>query len=304
MSAVSPLARARTLSGQLPAKFRNRIGRVRWHRWRTRPYRSTEQPIVIGGSPRSGTTLLRRLLDAHPRIVCGAETGIFLPGRPPVDAIAWGYDVRPEALWQLVRRSPSQAAFIEAFFRSHGAKVGKPRWSEKTPLNVAHLPWIWEHFPEARFVHVIRDGRDVVCSMRTHPDRRFVDGKPVTVPRPPEPVDSLIRRWVTSTGQGMAHRRDPRYREVRYEELVERPREVITELLTWLGESFEESILSEREGSAEAGRRGAEWDARAPIQSSSVGRWRTDLSPEDLDAVRRVATVRLVELGYADGPSW
>ena len=62
------------------------------------------------------------------------------------------------------------------------ARRGKPRWGEKTPLNVSHLDWILPRFPDARFVHVIRDGRDAVCSMRTHGTRRLVEGRWVKTP--------------------------------------------------------------------------------------------------------------------------
>ena len=303
MSVQEAVDRLRPTFTRLPTKVRNRLGRVRWYRWRMRSYVSSERPIVIGGSPRSGTTLFRRLLDSHSRIVCGPESNIFLPGAPQIELLSWGYDVRPAAITGLIRTSGSQARYIEEFFRAHCERVGKPRWSEKTPLNVAHLDWIWEHFPEARFIHVIRDGRDVVCSMRRHPDRKVVDGHMVEMPPQDLPVSAFVRQWVRNTGQGIRHRGDPRYMEIRYEELVERPRETLERIVTWVGEPFEEGILAEREGGGPV-RRGEEWDARSAIEASSVGRWRTDLSDGDREIFKRLGTSRLVELGYAEGPDW
>jgi hypothetical protein len=69
------------------------------------------------------------------------------------------------------------------------------RWSEKTPGNVRVLDRIFEYFPRARFIHVIRDGRDVVCSTRTHPKFRVVDGKEVLTGIL-RPADECAERWV------------------------------------------------------------------------------------------------------------
>lgn len=285
----------------LSTKIANRAGRLRARAWRTRPYVSAEPVVVIGGSPRSGTTLLRTILDAHPRLCCGPESSIFLPGAPPIETLARGYGLEADAIAAMVRESPSQAAFIEAFARSYRARVGKPRWAEKTPLNVWHVDWIWEHFPEARFIHAIRDGRDVVCSMRRHPDRVWRDGVRVDVVRQ-EPLRRTIGRWVTSTGKGLRHRGDPRYREIRYEELVTRPREVLADLFGWLGEPFEPTSVSAWEDRGTAVRRGEEWDAKGAIETSSVGRWRRDLTADEKAILSRYATPRLVALGYVAGP--
>ncbi len=287
----------------LSRRIANRLGRLRAHAWRTRHHVSADPIVVIGGSPRSGTTLLRTIIDAHPGLCCGPESSILLPGAPPVETLARGYAIEADALRAMVRESPSQAAFIEAFARSYRARVGKARWAEKTPLNVWHVDWIWEHFPEARFLHAIRDGRDVVCSMRRHPDRIWRDGQRVDVLRQ-ESLRRTVGRWVTSTGKGLRHRGDPRYREIRYEELVARPREVLADLFAWLGEPFDPTSVSAWEDPSAAVRHGEEWDAKGAIETSSVGRWRRDLTGEEIAILRRHATPRLVELGYVAGPDW
>ena len=150
------------------------------------------------------------------------------------------------ALRTMLSASPSQGAFIDAFASRYRTARGRRRWAEKTPLNVRHIDWILERFPEARFIHVIRDGRDVVCSMRQHPDRRWVDGAWVKVHRPLS-LDQYARRWVLDTEAGMAHRGDPRYLEVRYEDLVQDPGRVLDDLLRDLGETFDPTILVEPE---------------------------------------------------------
>lgn len=281
----------------LPIRVRNRVGRLWSHRWRTRPYVSAERPIVIGGSPRSGTTVLRRILDSHSRICSGPESSLFLPGRVPVALLEHGYGIEADRIRAMVRESGSQAEFVERFFRAYRERLGKPRWSEKTPLNVWHLDWIWEHFPEARFVHVVRDGRDVACSMRLHPDRRLLEGRLIDVPRQ-QSMESIIRRWVVSTGKGLRFRGDARYREVRYEDLVSRPRATLEPLLGWIGEPFEEQVLTARMD-GEVIRRGTEFDAKGALVTASIGRWRRELSMADIELFDRLGGPRLRELGYA-----
>ena len=165
-------------------RVRNRLARARQHRWRMRPYASTARHVVIGGSPRSGTTLLRRTFDRHPGLCCGPESSLFLPVRIAIGPLAAGHGIPEAALHALLAASASQGAFIDAFATRYLALRERPRWAEKTPLNIRHLDWIMARWTDARIVHVVRDGRDVVCSMREHPDRRWVDGRWVKEPNP------------------------------------------------------------------------------------------------------------------------
>ena len=88
----------------LADKLHNRATRVRLHRWRNRPWHSTEPHIVIGGTPRSGTTLLRRILDRHPAICCGPESSILLPGALRLGPVAAGFGLSEDELVELVSR--------------------------------------------------------------------------------------------------------------------------------------------------------------------------------------------------------
>ena len=187
-------------------RVRNRVERARQHRWRMAPHRSPEAHIVLGGAPRSGTTLLRRLLDRHPEVCSGAETKLFVPAAFNLAWLAQAYAIPRHELEEMRRSARSQAAFIDAFAARVCAGSGKPRWAEKTPQNIRHLDWILEHFPVASVVHIIRDGRDVICSMREHPDWRWVDGawQRVLVPRP---LEWYAQRWLDDTSAGMARRR-------------------------------------------------------------------------------------------------
>ena len=157
---------------------------------------------------------------------------------------------------------------MAAFFELVAARRGKRRWAEKTPLNVRHLAWIFRHFPNARFIHVLRDGRDVVCSLRSHPVRRFVDGAWASVPQN-RSVASCIRQWLTLTGEGMRWRADPRYLEVRYEDLVQDPEATMRRVMAFVGEPFDEAWLTARLEAQNAGGSAA----------AGSGRGRADAAP-------------------------
>ncbi len=125
--------------------------------------RSSAPPIFVIGSPRSGTTLLRLMLDSHPRISCGEETHFLRD----LEAIV-GRD------WQLVRTYGLDRewwldrirALYEDFQTAVLSRSGKARWAEKDPTYTLHLPFIEELFPDALYVHLLRDGHDVVASFR------------------------------------------------------------------------------------------------------------------------------------------
>jgi hypothetical protein len=292
-------------------RVRNRTARLRQHRWRVGAYTSAERHVVMGGAPRSGTTLLRRIVDRHPGLTAGAETKLFVPAGFNLRWLAQAYVIPVADLERMRRESGSQAAFIDAFADHARVAAGKARWAEKTPMNIRYLDWITQHFPQCSIVHVIRDGRDVVCSMREHPDWRWAGAgwQKVLVPRA---LETYARRWVTDTGMGMRWRGDPRYVEVRYEDLVADPVPVLRRMCAAIGEPPDADWLAEvtrgpREsapGAAPPGAapRGAPPDGRpddkGAISGSSVGRWRTDLAAGELELVTRICGPRLRELGY------
>jgi protein-tyrosine sulfotransferase len=276
-------------------QVRNRATRARQYRWRRRAYTSPERHIVIGGTPRSGTTLVRRILDRHPSLCCGPETSILLPAGMRLDQVATAYAWPVDDLRTMMAQSPSQGAFVDAFASRYRRQRGRPRWAEKTPLNVLSFDWVLERFPDARLVHVVRDGRDVVCSMRQHPDRRWVDGVEVKELRP-QPVDAYMRRWVRDTEAGIGRRGDPRYVEVRYEELVADPERVMRDLLEALDEPWVPEILVERTPKG-----GKPAHAGSRITTTSVGRWREDLSTDEQRRVQAIGGTLLARLGYEAG---
>jgi hypothetical protein len=195
-----------------------------------------ERPVFIVGAPRSGTTLMRSIIDAHPNIFCPVwETGLFvhldrmLNGdlhivmkeegeRFPLsraDLIAWAR----QAALDLVRR--------------FGSKTNKSRWAEKTPAHVHHIRLICELFPDAQFIHMIRSGYEVVRSLQN-------------MPWAPRRIRWSIGTWVDSVHAGREAAqalRPSQYTEVRYEDLTREPEQLLRQLCDFLGEPFAPQML-------------------------------------------------------------
>jgi Sulfotransferase family len=284
----------------------------------------TPVPFVVGMN-RSGTTLLRMMLDAHPELVIPPETH-FLPdllravakrGARPEDALEamkshreWGDFgfTDDEALgWlrALPKLEPGPAA--RAFYEACAKRAGKPRWGEKTPRYVLKMPLIQRHLPEARFVHVIRDGRDVALSVLDRTVREDVDAAEVA------------RRWRRKIERAREDRpRLDHYLEVRYEELVADPRPVLEAVCELIELPFDEAMLDYHQRSAErleemrrelpegggsaqlSVERRMETHRRttAPPDPARASRWREEMSAADRAAFERVAGETLAELGY------
>ena len=169
-------------------------------------------PFFIVGSPRSGTTLLQVLLNAHPHVAIPPESHLYRVFAPVMDRYGdlsapanrlrlahdkvtntwirpWGLDVTAEQLVAEATR-PGRGGLIDALLRRYAAAQGARRWGEKTPYHVSFLPAIFADFPDARIIHLVRDGRDVLESRR-----RVVWG--------PRSALGVARQWPgTSTTSG------------------------------------------------------------------------------------------------------
>jgi hypothetical protein len=211
-------------------------------------------PVIVG-APRSGTTLLRFMLDANSELAIPPETGFLaianqIKGRGAklrdrffqaiVDYGApsrcWPDFEIPEqefraALDQVTPFNASDG--YRAFYRLYAARRGKPRWGDKTPLYCRHLKMIRKVLPEARFVHIIRDGRDVALSLRR---MWFSPGSDMEVQA------SYWRDCIFAARRAGTGHED--YLEVRYEELIRNTAETLQRICAHVDLTFEEKMLN------------------------------------------------------------
>jgi hypothetical protein len=270
-------------------------------------------PFVVGVG-RSGTTLLRLMLDAHPQLAIGPETQ-FVPdvlgADAPVMAIigsrTWGdFGLDPE---EFKRRAADHdlAGVLRAFYSLYAQSQGKPRWGEKTPGYVKSMDAIATVLEEARFVHLIRDGRDVALSRRA---------RGMGADKPMAKTANLWRRRIEDA-RAQAQKLEGRYIELRYEDLVADPEPQLRTICAFTELDFDEAMLR-HDASAEARlaelgdldaqggrqardaaeRAAAHAHARGPATTARTGAWRTEMSLDDRREFEAVAGELLRDLGY------
>lgn len=224
-------------------------------------------PIFIIGSPRSGTTLLRLLLDSHTNISCGSETHFLIGLRKILEDPHYaGYIEQFGFKRQYYIEEIS--SFFDNFQTKYACERGKVRWAEKTPQYTKHLDFINELFPRCQFIHIIRDGHDVVASFKKR--WGYVSAiKGIYV----------WGRYVNTARKFGSTVSPDRYVEIRYESLVTKTEETMKSLLTYLKEPWEKEILEYHKFPHD----GKGWDVRfkkdpenyqskeLPIYRSSVG---------------------------------
>jgi Sulfotransferase family len=257
-------------------------------------------PIFIVGSERSGTTLLRCALNRHPRLAIADVAWCYPRFRRHLHT--YGNLARPEALRTLVRemifglkhpfwglplnprtvvdelcarvRAPRFAEVYRAMLTLYAEHAEKPRWGEKTPYNIFFVDEIVADFPDAMFLHIVRDGRDVAA------EQLRSDFGPRTV----YAAAQLWKQTVTAGDRGRAVAQH-RWLDISYERLVSSPETEFEMLLTFLNERFDPAVLSP-------------FGPEHPIATTFIGIHRAYLSSYDQGVFMGVADVTLRQHGY------
>lgn len=262
-------------------------------------------PIFIGGAGRSGTTLLRVILDSHSQIACGPELKVI-----PSVAYLWA-DFQTKYA-PFLADSQVSAATVDRLFHDLIVNLleplrrfeGKQRIAEKSPNNVFFFPHLHRLFPDGTFLHVIRDGRDVVASLLSM-DWRTPEGTPIDYT---QDARLAARYWADAVTAGREFAWNSagrsRYREVRYEQLIDHPEDYLRALFAYLDEPWEPGVLAYYEKARALGGESSAGQVTRPLSRASVGRWQTDLSAEDRAAVKEEVGGLLIELGYARDRAW
>ena len=258
--------------------------------------------MFIVGSPRSGTSLLRDLLRSHPRLTFPPESrvipGLYRAFGDPNDAreardaatallraaplMAWGLDLDPGEL----EHERSFAGLASAVYGEWARLEGKPRWGDKTAAYALEIATLLELFPQAKVIHIYRDGRDCALSVSR---QRW--GQPN--------VFSAARRWrqLVTSAQAAGRTLSPEtYREVSYEALITSPEAVLRELCVFIGERFDPAVLVPDRLPVNDPARPASFERR--IEPSNVEKWRTLMPPADQMVFESVAGDVLEALGY------
>lgn len=249
----------------------------------------TERPIFIVGTQRSGTTLLRLIMDSHDRIAIGHESGFMraveatrrLPDYIYGDGWYRRFGIDDDEMNRRLRD------FYSSIFDQHARLQGKPRWGEKTPDNIFLIEEISAMWPEAQFLCTVRHPAAVVASLA----------------RWNWEFDRALHYWLSAYAatQRARHLGESSWHLVRYEDLVVAPRATLARVLDYLNEPWSDDLLlHHRVQTARGVPETVEGDTRKdrPIDTQSLDTWRSQLSPQQLSRIEQTAGEALRMLGY------
>ena len=286
-------------------------------------------PFVVGVG-RSGTTLLRMMLDSHPDLAIPPETHFLNPLIQASGRLRWNPKTAARTLVHDERRRWNDfglteeelvAAYeqikpfnttdaVRGFYFLYASKFGKHRWGDKTPDYIRKMKKLQNHIPEARFIHVIRDGRDAGLSQNSRLEKRGKDAIPGR---------EMARRWRKRIIKARLDSEEiEHYMEVRYEDLVTDTEATLRRVCEHVELEFDpamlryyeraEERLQEMAGAlpAKKGRPEREAGERIaahaltmkPPQADRVAAWKTEMDPDDNAEFEVGAGYLLEELGY------
>jgi len=265
-----------------------------------------EAPIFIVGAPRSGTTLLRNILNRHPRIAICGETHfhhyVYARRRAFGDVsdpksrrrvveeylslrrLRWVTD-RAALAERLMREGASYQALFTCLARYHAESQGKQRWGEKTPQHALFAETLCEWYPNATLIHMIRDPRDVVASLQ----------------RMSWAANSVVQNAWTWRACNLAAQRcsqRPQYLPVRYETLVNQPERELARICARLGEEYVPGMLDPREQAEQPLAVTGPARARQPITTERLDKWREELTAKEVSQIEWAVGRHMEAFGY------
>lgn len=315
-------------------------------------YRGYKGAFFIAGEMRSGTSWLRRMLNVHPEIACGHEGSFFgrdydredIPVYPgPVSSLTralaeseplktwhdlpWNQwtDGYEEDLTGLAR------VMVDYFLSKEAARTGKPLVGDKSPQHTHNLGEIHDIYPDARVIHIVRDGRDVAVSAMNHWWRQAQDRDEPVFELAPEELEKrdayledregflaegnsifteerltqIASRWAYRVGKGRRDgvtRYSERYLELRYEDLISDTPANIRRVLDTLGARGDAAVVDRcaRAGNFEsvASRKQGEEDAGSFFRKGVAGDWESVFNERDRELFDEIAGETLEEMGY------
>ncbi|GLY30879.1 sulfotransferase [Kineosporia sp. NBRC 101731] len=294
-------------------------------------------PLLLGGEHRSGTTLLSVVLDSHPALDVGPELDfaeptnlgtlvietcrllregdprVLGPGTDTNDPAYYDvahfvkqcerYGIPPATLSDLVEQQIAQdgrdivalrdrCRLLDRIGKFKMATTGKLTWGIKLQRKIQDVDRYAQIFPGSRFIHIIRDGRDVAAShLRTVPDWGY------------RSIDDTAYKWANLIEATRLRAPAQRYHEIRYEDLVGEPEKACRALCDFLEIPFASQMLQHH--LVDHTLHAHDWShpsseaTKNPLSEAPVGRYRHDLTAEQIADFENIASGTLRTLGYA-----
>jgi len=273
----------------------------------------SKPPFFIVGCPRSGTTLFQTLVDQHPKLCIPPESFIFsyfgqylcsgkidFSNKAHVQLLtehvinnnrikSWGLPLDTSTFTNRCYSGPSE--YINHLFSLYASYAGKTRWGDKTPQHALCIPEILKVYPEAKFIHVVRDGRDVAES-----SRRVTIG--------PKSMRGIATRWchfVNTVESEFKSIPEENAIQVYYEDLILDKARVMNDVFAFLGEASIDSGISNPESSVSekyATISSFHHSSQKGIDKSKIGIYKKRMSQNEITLFESVAAPTLARFGY------
>ncbi len=267
---------------------------------------TTIPPVFVVGAPRSGTTFLTRLLNQYFDVHVARDGGTILrfhsltapdhriPDRKTletvVNALFSDYFFKKRFLERGLTLTPEEvlaqfsgqtyADLIHFIMMEMARQHGKRRWGNKRPSYALHITELAQIFPEARFLHIVRDGRDVAYSMRRAKSSAFERNWYFA-------IKDWAHHVTVARNQGQ-QLPDGRYLEIFYEALMQDPVQVMQQIIPFLGDTNENESRLER----------YETEIRQLIKPGNFEKWKREIPPSAIRIMERAAGPTLQAFGY------
>jgi hypothetical protein len=274
---------------------------------------TSRRPIIVLGCPRSGTTLLSALLNAHPNIAMPPETRFLLPAYEnrknfgdlelPANRRRLAEQItgpgskfkdlrldRETVIQAIVDAPPTLGSAFARIWQEYARARGARRWGEKRPAYWREMDVVLRLFPTAQIIHLIRDPRACVASLRqvrwwkrsvpySAAFWRVVDAE----------VDKVGRRL---TGDS--------YYQIRYEDLIDDVPDSLQRLCAFLEEDFSPAMLSHTDAARDIVPNRKTWHERVaqPVDRTRANVWRETLAPEEIGLIEMMCRRRMTVRGY------
>lgn len=262
------------------------------------------EPIFIGGFFKSGTSLLRAMLGQHPNIAAGLETYWFDIDWDDLSAknskerlyrLAAYYSRELSELEAMAAQSANVGVFLSRLLDDYARNQGKGRWAEKTPGNIIHAQRLFDLWPDAKLIHIVRDPRDVFASRRQA--KKWDD------------PDYFAEIWCSFFGAAEKAKQVPpwgkdQFLEIRYERLATAPEPTMRDVIAFINERWHPAV-AKFEGKAEdfdivlkfTGKANTTLDRlRRPIEQDRIGLWPHVVPAAELEHIH----ARIVAAGLGD----
>lgn len=294
----------------------------------TNTYDVMQSPIFIIGNPRSGTTLLRLMLTCHRDIVIPPECGFAVwwyekyrkwtndyTDQQMEEFLCDLFNSKKFETWNLnkgllkeflqEKKTSTYSELVSSVYEFYAGtrKKGFKRWGDKNNFHLNHVDAIFNLFPGAQFIHIIRDGRDIACSYKDVAGSIY---KSPYAPQLPAGVSEIAKEWVDNINRIRESFNAvgwDKVIEIRYEDLVSFPEETLKKICSFLNEEFDMAMLDFHLLNREQGlepRDLLEWKSKTlqSVTTSQMGRYKRCLTDAEIRIINDVAAEILTVYNY------